>query len=102
MNRATVDSPLENEHGSALRKLGIFLDDDRRANAREEFIHRESVVSERVVAVLGYPYVSGGDQGGKLLPEAGHHALSGILVLPHNDQGQQREPAAGASTLEKP
>ena len=51
MNRTAVDSPLENEHGSALWILGIFLDDDRRANAREEFIHRESVVSERVVDV---------------------------------------------------
>jgi hypothetical protein len=70
MNRAAVDSPLENEDGSALRILGIFLDNDRRTGAREELIHRESIVSESVVAVLGYSHVSGGDQGGELLPEA--------------------------------
>jgi len=52
MYRAAVDSPLENKHGRALRVFGIFLDDDRRANAREEFIYRESIVSESVVAVL--------------------------------------------------
>jgi hypothetical protein len=61
MNRAAADCPLENKHGSALRILGIFLDDDCRANAREEFIDRESIVSESVVPVLGYPNVSGGD-----------------------------------------
>jgi hypothetical protein len=76
MNRTAVDSPLENKHGSALRILGIFLDDNRRPNAREEFIHRESIVSESVVAVFGYPNISGGDQGGELLPEARHRALS--------------------------
>lgn len=42
------------------RILGIFLDNDRRPSAREELIHRESVVSERVVAVLGYSNVAGG------------------------------------------
>jgi len=76
MNGAAIDCPLENKHGSALRILGTFLDDDRRVGAREEFIDRESIVSESVVAVLGYPNVPGGDQGGELLPEAGYHALS--------------------------
>ena len=99
MNRTAVDSPLENEHGSALWILGIFLDDDRRANASEEFIHRESVVSERVVDVLGYPNVPGGDQGGELLPEAGHHALSGILVLPHNACDQRLATNRSATPL---
>jgi hypothetical protein len=61
MSRTAVCSPLENEHGSALRILGIFLDDDRRPNAREELIDRESIVSESVVAVLGYTNVPGGD-----------------------------------------
>jgi hypothetical protein len=61
MNRAAADCPLENKPGGALRILGIFLDDDCRANAREEFIDRESIVSESVVPVLGYPNVSGGD-----------------------------------------
>jgi len=88
MDRAAIDGPLEDKYGSALRILGIFLDDDRRANAREEFIHRESIVSESVVAVLGYPNVPGCDQGGELLPEARHHALSGISVFPHNARDQ--------------
>jgi hypothetical protein len=76
MNRAAVDSPLENKHGSTLRIFGIFLDHDRRAGASEELIHRESIVSESVVAVLRYPNVSSGDEGGELLPKAGHRALS--------------------------
>ena len=61
MNRAAADCPLENKHGSTLRILGILLDDDRRPNARKEFIDRESIASESVVAVLGYTNVSGGD-----------------------------------------
>jgi hypothetical protein len=61
MNRAAADCPLKNKHGSALRILGIFLDDDCRTNAREEFIDGESIVSESVIAVLGYPNVPGGD-----------------------------------------
>jgi hypothetical protein len=89
MNRATVDGPLENQHGSALRIFGIFLDDDRSADASEELIYRESVVGESIVAVLGYPNVPGCDQGGELLPEARHNALSGISVLPHNACDQQ-------------
>jgi hypothetical protein len=29
--------------------------------------------------VLGYPNITGCDQSGELLPEAGHHALSGCF-----------------------
>ena len=86
MNGAAVDSLLENKHGSALRVLGVFLDDHRRTGPCEELIHRESIIKESIVAVLGYPDVPDSDQGGKLLPEAGHHALSAFSVLPHNAQ----------------
>jgi hypothetical protein len=89
MNRAAVDGSLENKYCSALRVLRIFLDHDCRAGAREEVIHRESIVSESIIAVLGYPNVPGGDQGSELSPEAGHHALSRFSVLPHNG-GDQR------------
>jgi hypothetical protein len=89
MNRAAVDSPLENKHSSALRILGIFLDHDRRPGAREELIHREAIISESVVAVLGYSNVSGGDQAGELLPQAGHLAISGFSVLTHNGSNQR-------------
>ncbi|MFM8496495.1 MAG: hypothetical protein ACKOEM_13370, partial [Planctomycetia bacterium] len=71
-------------------------DDDRSAGANEEFIHRESIVSESIVAVLRYSNVSGGDQGGELLPETGHLAISGFSVLTHNACDQRlatlREP----------
>ena len=89
MKRAAVDSPLETKHGSALRIFGIFLDDDRSAGAHEDLIYRESIVSESVVAVLGYPNVPGSDQGGELLPEARHHAFTGFSVSPHNGKDQR-------------
>ena len=61
MNRAAVDSPLENKHRGALRILGVFLDDDRRTSPQEELVNREPIVGQSVVSVLGYPNVSGGD-----------------------------------------
>ena len=77
MNRAAVNSPLENKHRSALRIIGVFLDDDRRTSPQEELVDREPIVSQSVVSVLRYPNITGCDQSGKLLPETGYHALSG-------------------------
>ena len=65
MNRTAVDSSLKNKYGSAFRILGIFLDELRRAGAREEVIYRESIVSESVVAAgrLDEPERGGGCHG---------------------------------------
>lgn len=81
MNWAPVDCLLENKYGGALWILGIFLNHVGRANAREKIIHRESIVGESVVPVLGYPNIPGGDQCNELLPEAGHQAFSGFSPL---------------------
>jgi len=80
MNRAAVDSPLENKHRSALRIIGVFLDDDRRTSPQEELVHREPIVGQSVLSVLGYPNITGCDRSGELLPETGHHALSGRFI----------------------
>jgi hypothetical protein len=77
MNRAAVNSLLENKHRGALRIIGVFLDDDRRTSPQEELVDREPVVGQSVVSVLGYPNITGCDQSCDLLPETGHHALSG-------------------------
>jgi hypothetical protein len=77
MNRAAVDSPLENKHRGALRIIGVFLDDDRRTSPQEELVDREPIVGQTVISVLGYPNITGCDQSGDLLPETGHRAFSG-------------------------
>lgn len=77
MNRAAVDIPLENKHRSALRIIGVFLDNDRRTSPQEKLVDRETIVGQSVLSVLGYPNIAGCDQGGDLPPETGHHALSG-------------------------
>jgi hypothetical protein len=77
MNRAAVDRPLENKHGGALRIIGVFLDEDRRTSPQEELVDREPIVGQSVVSMLGYPNIAGCDQSAELLPEAGHHAVSG-------------------------
>lgn len=65
MNRAAVDSSLKNKYGTAFRILGIFLDEIRRAGARQEVIYRESIVGESVVAAgrLDEPGCGGGCHG---------------------------------------
>ena len=77
MNRTAVNSPLENKHRSALRIIGVFLDEDRRTSPQEELVDREPIVCQSVVSVLRYPNIVGCDQSGTLLPETGHYALSG-------------------------
>ena len=76
MDLAAVGSNLKNKHRSTFRIVGVFFDHDGGSGSAKHVIDRKAIVCQGVVAVLGDPDVTGGDQSRELLPKARHNALS--------------------------
>ncbi len=79
MDLAAVGSNLQNKNRRTFWIFGVFLHDDGGSSTPEHVINSESIVHHGVIAVLGDPDVTGGDQSRELLPEAGHHTLPGCF-----------------------
>jgi hypothetical protein len=58
MHRVSLGIQLKHERCGAFWIIGVFLKHDRPGHAEENFIDREAVVSQGVIAVLRYSHVA--------------------------------------------
>jgi hypothetical protein len=79
MDLAAIGSNLQNKNRRTFWIFGVFLHDYGGSRSRKHVINREPIVRQGVIAVLGDPDVTSRDQSRELLPEAGHHTLSGCF-----------------------